>query len=105
MIPVTITLDKVRHIRYPWRAIVDAEHEAKRGLNFILMSGSIEYTILMLWAGLKSEDPGLTIDQTGDLIEKYLDDGKSLEELTNAIREGLEKGGWVKQSPEAKVGG
>jgi hypothetical protein len=105
MIPVTIELDRVRHIRYPWRSIVDAEKVAKKGLLHILMSASVESIILLLWAGLVTEDPKLTLEQTGDLLEEYLSAGKSLEGIEEAIHEGLKTGGWLKERPEPKAGG
>jgi hypothetical protein len=104
MIPITIELDRVRHIRYPWRAIVDAEKLSRKGLPLLLVSPGVETVITLLWAGLVTEDPKLTMEQTGDILERYLEAGNSLQEIEKAIIDGLKAGGWVTEPPNPQAG-
>lgn len=104
MIPVSIELDRVRHIRYPWRAVVDVETAAKKGLPQIMLTPGVTSLTYLLWAGLMTEDPGLTFDTTGDLIQAYIDKGGKMDDLETAIIKGLKSGGWVQDSPNPPGG-
>jgi hypothetical protein len=104
MIPIPIELDKMRHLRFTWKAIVDLEKKEGKGYPYILLEGGINALILLLWAGLKTEDPTLTYDKTGDLIEGWMQD-KPLSELEEVVLKALKEGGWAKEQPERKAGG
>lgn len=106
MRPIPIELDKLRHVRYTWKSIIDIEHKARQPLRVIINRGAIEDTLHLLWGGLKTEDPTLTVDQVGDLIQQHLDAGKSWADIEKPIVAGLEGGGWAKSdNPEVKAGG
>jgi hypothetical protein len=87
---VNIELDKPRRIRFDVNALSDAEEALGMGLGTVMQSQlGIRMIRALLWAGLKWEDRGLTLERTGTLIQKYLENGGDLgalgETLTRAL--------------------
>lgn len=77
---VEIKLDRTRKLRLDFNAV--AEFEGVTGRSFLsYFVGQKEGEVLdrlgfrevraMLWAGLQHEDPGLTLQATGNLIAEY----------------------------------
>ncbi len=65
---------KPRHLRYDINAIADVERETKSGFMTIMSQERIGFDTIriMLWAGLKWEDPSLTVSKVGDHLQKYI---------------------------------
>lgn len=71
--PIPIQLDKLRHIKLDLRALALAEREIARfwerkerlSIVQIFQGGDVGIADLciLLWAGLRHEDPSLTVDQ------------------------------------------
>ena len=107
MADITITLDKVRHLRYSANAIADIEEELGAGLSVLLSPSTgigVRHARAFLWGGLKHEDRRLTapggIEKTGDLIQEWYDRGESLDTLYIRILEALRNDGWLKPMTE-----
>jgi len=69
---VTVNLDKERHLRYDLNALVDIEEATGKPLSEIFTDTanmSMKNFRILLWAGLKSEDPALTREQLGAMID------------------------------------
>jgi|SRR5262252_5858349 len=74
---VPIILDRPRHLRLDNRAIFSAEKELsalwgkKVSLFTVLGSGELGLNDLsvLLWQGLRHEDPGLTLERVQDLMD------------------------------------
>ncbi len=87
---VNIELDKPRRIRFDTNALCDAEEALGVGIGAML-NQQVGFRVIraLLWAGLKWEDRGLTLERTGTLIQKYLENGGDLgalgETLTRAL--------------------
>lgn len=93
---VSLVLDRPRHLRFDINAICDAEENLGLGFQTLLAPERVGlYTIrIMLWAGLKWEDRGLTKDQAGKLLEEYMEKGNDPDELAQKIRSAVMKAGW-----------
>ncbi len=96
---IVIDLDKPRHLRFTPRAMIEAEEHLGMGAFAAL---SPQYTGVKtlrtyLWAGLKHEDPLLTLEKVEKLMEDYLtnSDQTSLD-LENKVKEALQEGGWYR---------
>jgi len=87
---VNIELDRPRRIRFDTNALCDAEEALGVGIG-AMMNQQMGFRAIraLLWAGLKWEDRGLTLERTGTLIQKYLENGGDLgalgETLTRAL--------------------
>lgn len=68
-----IKLDKVRNLRYNYRALELLEDNGFDVFNLSSAEGKFQLTPrmakLILWAGLTHEDKELTLDQTTDLMD------------------------------------
>lgn len=69
----TLTLDRERRLTYTWGAI--KRLKAEQGINFLeLVSGGVEWWMdptlfsAVLWCGLITEDPALTVADVDALI-------------------------------------
>lgn len=64
-----------RRLRFDINALADFEQETGMGFAQLMRQKAAFASVrAMLWAGLKFEDRGLTIEQVGDLIGEYLKD-------------------------------
>jgi hypothetical protein len=88
MSSTTIKIDKVRHLRYTVNARADIE--AELGVPFhvpfsILQRMSYRDARVLLWGGLKHEDPELRgkggVIKAGDLIDVWEEKGGTLDTL------------------------
>ena len=86
---------KNKRLRYDFNAVADIEEKSGKGLGSLFSEQNIGlYSIrLLLWGGLKWEDPGLTIQRTGQLIQQFIEDGNTLENLMPYIEEAINKSG------------
>jgi len=100
-------LDKPRRMRFTVNSICDLEKNLGMPIGKAFSEDSIglETIRALLWAGLKWEDRLLSATMTGDLIQKYLEDGGAMAEITRVIGESLSASGIIKQAkpgePEA----
>jgi hypothetical protein len=49
----------------------------------------LDLLTILLWGGLRWEDKGMTLDRTGEIINKYLEDVGDFGELTMLIMKAL----------------
>jgi len=75
---------KRRSLRFDLNALADFEQEVGMGIAQLMQTKAIFATTrALLWAGLKHEDRGLTVDRMGDLIGTYIKRGG---DLTTALQ-------------------
>lgn len=87
---VTIELDRVRRIRFDVNAISDAEEILGTSLGRAMQSrAGVREIRALLWAGLRWEDRGLTLERAGTILQRHLEAGVSLEDVGTKIGEAL----------------
>lgn len=94
-----ILLDRERHLRYDCNAMADLETIYNLSIHQILsIDAGIIFTRAALWAGLKHEDPKLSLKQTGELIDQWMERNpeKRFEELLLLVISALVDAGWIK---------
>ena len=92
---ITLVFDnKPRHVRFTLNAVTDAEALTGKNLLSLLLEGGMRTTRALLWAGMKWEDRALTPEKVGDMMEKWITDGKSYNDLERAAIEALQESGW-----------
>lgn len=94
---VLINLDRARKLRFDPNAIADVEGALGMGISRIFREDMMGIRVLraLVWAGLKWEDRGLTLERTGVLIGNYLGFGGKLTDLTRTVMEAVEASGWI----------
>lgn len=92
---ILIELDRPRHLRFDMNALCDADQKLDHQLLTILSSSPVmlDTARVLLWAGLKHEDPSLTIERAGELMEIYIRREKSIVPLVKALIDGIQESG------------
>ena len=87
-----IELDETRELRYNYNAIADLEDKMGKGLGQILAQQNIGFSTIraLLWAGLKWNQHNLAFATVGQMLQKYLENDGSLEDVTTTILEALQ---------------
>lgn len=99
MIGVEIEIGgKSRKLRYDFNAIADAEEKAGLGISNMFSDdrAGLNSVRLLVWAGLKWRERGLTIERTGDMLQDFVREGGSLEAIMDKVRLALERSGLLK---------
>lgn len=87
-------------IRYTINAVRKLEKELGTSAFAIVQEGiSIDALQTLFWAGLLHQNPALTVDQAGILLEQYLEEGGSLNGLTSVITPAYTK--WIQKLVKA----
>ena len=74
-----------RSLRFDLNALADFEQEVGMGIAQLMQTKAIYATTrALLWAGLKHEDRGLTVDRVGNLLDLYMRGGGDLSEALSA---------------------
>ena len=86
---------KVKRLRYDFNAIADVEEAAGMGIGKIFSEDIIGLHIirLLVWAGLKHEDRGLTTQRAGLIIRDMINEGHSVESIMELVMRTLDKSG------------
>jgi len=99
MIGVEIELGgKSRKLRYDFNAVADTEQKAGLGIGAMFDEDrtGLHHVRLHIWAGLKWQERGLTVERTGQFIQDYIQSGGDLAELMDKVREALQQSGLIK---------
>lgn len=103
---VPIDLDKPRRLRYEINAFSDAEEAMGVSIGVALKSNmGIRNIRAMLWAALKWEERGLTLERMGVILQRYLEAGGTLEAVAEAITRAIMLSGLVKVDDEGNATG
>lgn len=66
---------RIRSFKFDVNALADFEQETGMGFAQLMKQKAVFGAArAMLWAGLKHEDRGLTVERVGDLLSEYLSD-------------------------------
>lgn len=85
---------RLRSLRFDLNALADFEQECGMGFAQLMQTKAAFATVrAMVWAGLKWQDRGLTVERAGELIGEYVRDGGSIDTiLTMCIETAMEQG-------------
>lgn len=98
---VPIELDRPRRLRFDANALADLEGVMGMGLSRIMSEEQIGVRAFraMIWAGLKWEDRGLTLERAGRILMAYIERGGSLTDLGKRVNEAMKAAGWMRAQP------
>lgn len=97
---------KTRTLHYDANAICDLEERMGRGIGAIMSEDTAGfYTIrALLWAGLKHEARGMTLERAGRMLNDYIIGGGDQAELGKAIQRALRESGLFGKAAEDDEG-
>jgi hypothetical protein len=86
---------KTRRLKYDFNAIADVEEASGMGVAKLFSEDMIGlHTLrLLVWAGLKHEERGITIQRAGMIIKDMMAEGHDLEAIMMLIMGALTKSG------------
>lgn len=85
---------KDRKLKFDAMAIYQIEEKFGMGIGAILSEVQVGFRVLVLfyWAGLKHEEPGLTIERVAKMLTKKItDEEEDVESLFTPVMQALEK--------------
>jgi len=85
---VPVKLDRPRHLKFSFNALADLQDADL--MIFTKDVGSLPVIRRYLWAGLKHEDPTLTEERIGDILESWMEKGGDILELAAKVGEAAE---------------
>lgn len=94
---------KLYELRYSFNALCEFEGKYDIGVSEALANRkSIYYLRGLLWSGMLSKQK-LTVEQVGDIMDAYLQDGHELGDLLKLLTEALQAAGFFR-TPGSKSG-
>jgi len=103
MKPVRVELDgKERVLRFDFNAMSDFEDLMGMGVGTAFSNGQVGFRTIraLYWAGLRSKDKGLTLERTGQMLQREMEAGTEFEALMDSIQEAIEASGLMPKSKE-----
>lgn len=77
-----------RSLRFDMNAMADFESTTGMGLAQLMSTNAVfAATRALLWAGLRRDDRGITLEVVGNLMQKYCDEEGDIKDLLNACLE------------------
>lgn len=88
---------KTKRLKYDFNAIADVEELSGMGMSKLFSEDMVGFhTIrLLIWAGLKHEERGITTQRAGMIIKDMITDGYELESIMELIMDALMKSGVI----------
>jgi hypothetical protein len=92
---IPIELDKPRNLKYSFNAFADMQ--SVDSVIFLRPADSPLAIRVLLWGGLKHEDPTLTPSKVGDILDVWLETGGDFDALVKTVDEALNNSTFAKR--------
>lgn len=109
-VPFTLFQDKgidrkARSLRFDMNAMADFEEKTGMGLAQLMSSNAVYATTrALLWAGLRHQERGLTIDVVGSWMQEYVQAGGDVQDLLGACFDAAQQQKAIPGLEKKKVG-
>lgn len=96
-----------RRIRFDFNAVVELEEYFNKGIGAILNEEQVGFRVMraMYWAGMKTYNRKLTIEQVGKWLQEEVEGGKGLDELFEPVTEALKASGLLGEADDEQEDG
>ncbi len=101
---IPIELDKHRELRFQGPDLADMEQALGKGVLALLNEQPFYAVKMLLHYGLKWNDRKMTPSRAADLMQLWMDDGRTFEELTERLVDALKLSGFVGEKLKDEVG-
>lgn len=96
--------EKTRYLRYGFNAFCAFEEKSNKGLAEIGKNPKMSDMRVLLWAGLIHEDKKLTLERAGNLVDEYIQEGGTFQDLMEITTKALNASGIIKDDKEEEPG-
>jgi hypothetical protein len=88
---IQIDFDKKRNLRFDINAIADLEEVTGTSVQQLMDAKKIGFRIIraMVWAGLKHEDSMLSLNDAGELVQKCIEGGGSMNVIMEKVTKSI----------------
>ena len=96
---------ETKRLRFDFNALADIEEKAGVGAAVLFSEQRMGFNAirLLVWGGLRHQDPGLTTQRAGMIIRDYIDEGGTFEGLVVKIMDAISLSGlFPKETKETK---
>lgn len=103
---ILVRLDRERHIRLDSNALADIEqvfNDAPMGELLRPSRLGVQVIRAILWAGLRHEDPKITLRQAGDLMDLWMRNGGRLDDLAAKMNDAILEAGFRVRNGDGKA--
>lgn len=103
MKPVRVELDgKSRPLKFDFNAMADFEELMGMGIGVAFADGQVGFRTIraLFWAGLRHKDRGLTLERTGQMLSKEVEEGRDIDDLMGVIEKAIESSGIMPKAEE-----
>jgi len=100
---IPIELDKHRELRFQGPDLADMEQALGKGALTVLQEQPFYAVKMLLHYGLKWRDSKMTPTRAAELMQVWMDDGHTFEELTEKIVTALKLSGFVGEKLKAEA--
>jgi len=88
--------EKEYRLKYTTNIMCQLEKMTGCGINKMSDAvGDFSTTRYLLWAGLQKFNHEITVESTGNLIDEYIENGGTTEELSKQMMDALKDGGFI----------
>jgi len=86
---------ETKRLRYDFNALADIEEKAGVGAAVLFSEQRMGFNAirLLVWGGLRHQDPGLTTQRAGMVVKDFIDEGGTFEGLVGKIMEAIDLSG------------
>lgn len=100
---VPVELDRPRRLRYTFNSLCILQDRLGLRADELLTESKLGFKQVraFLWSGLIEEDPSLTPEAVGEMVQDYLERGAKLPELMASMLEALRRSGLIGQQAPA----
>lgn len=100
---IFVDLDKQRKLKFDFNALADVEAVLGAGVGYIFKQENMGFNAIraLYWAGLKWQDKGLTMERTGKILQKCIQEEKTdMKKLGEDLTEAMFASGIIKRKPQ-----
>ena len=86
---------ETKRLRFDFNALADIEEKAGVGAAVLFSEQRMGFNAirLLVWGGLRHQDPGLTTQRAGMIVKDYIEEGGTFEGLVVKIMEAINLSG------------
>ncbi len=92
----------IRRLRFDFNAIIDLEEYFGKGIGAIMSEEQVGFRVMraLYWAGLKSYNRRVNIEQVGIWLQEEIENGKALDELFEPVTKALQASGLLGETDD-----
>lgn len=89
-------------LEYTVNAMAALEEKTGKGIGDITALGEFSSLRSLFWAGLINKHKNITLTDAGDIVQQFINDGNTFEDLSKMVTEALRQAGFFQDQAATK---